>query len=132
MAKLKFDNFRLLFSKCLLAGILFFSFIAIAGYRSSPNSISCQNRQTELVYSKAGSFANQTVSYQKLLLPTKNTPFASRQTEFISILIYQKLVKVKLNCLSKKILPFKNSSRLFPFKSIRKNSEEDYFTPFTS
>lgn len=132
MAKLKFYNFRLLLTKCLLASILFFSFIAIAGYNTSSISNFRQNCQTELVYSKVKNIVNQTVLYQNLFLPTKQTAFHSRHTALIFLLIYQELIKAKFKSLSKEIYSFSNSNKSFPIKNIPKNSKEDYFTSSTS
>ena len=88
MANAKISNYKMLSARFLLAGILFFSFIAIAGYRASSNSIFPQKGQTELIYSNKGPGANKTGLYRKVLLQKNKKAFLSHHNNLISLLIF--------------------------------------------
>jgi hypothetical protein len=132
MKSIKRRNLKFLVSKCLLAGILLFSFIAIAGYSGSSNSIFRQAGQTELLYLSNTHAANKTVLYSRSLLPKKQTPFHSHCDNLISLLIHNKLVKVKLDSHLKKSCSISIPKRLFPINNIPQNSAEEILSAFKS
>lgn len=131
MIKLKMFNRKLLLAKCLLAVYLFFSFIIIAGYNGSSNSIFRQTGQTALVC-LGKSITNKTVLYRASLLQRNQTTSFSHHNNLISLLIYNALDKVKLDSHSKKIYSILIPKRLLPINNISQDSREDYFTSFPS
>jgi hypothetical protein len=132
MIKFKILHCRLLMSKCLLAGILFFSFITIAGYKVTPNSVCRQNVQTALInlYKNAG--ASKTILYTTVSFQKKQASFLSHHNNLISLLIYNRLSKVKLSSYLKNQYLISIPERLFPINSIPQNSCTDSFSSFPS
>ena len=130
MITVKISNYKILSAKFLLAGILLFSFITIAGYSGSSKSIFRQNGQTELIYSHRSLDANKTFLFRKALLRKNQTAFYSQHSNLISLLIYNRLTKVKLHNLSKK--RYSIPKRLYLINNIPQNSGEEGFSSFTS
>jgi hypothetical protein len=132
MIKLKNSDYKGLPDTCLLAVYLFFSFIAIAGYRVNTNSVFRQREQTTLVYSTESSTTNRTVSYRKYVRPVKKIVVASLKYRLISLLVHNRLTKVKVNRFSKNLNPILTPVRFVQIKIIPQNSGEDHFTSFPS
>jgi hypothetical protein len=128
----KLLHLKFLLSKCLLAGILFFSFITIAGYQINPKSVFGQNGQTELVYSHKSRGASKTGLYKKKLFREKQPTFLSHHNNLISLLIYNRLSKVKLTSHLKNQYLISLPERLFQINSIPQNSDKDNFSSFLS
>jgi hypothetical protein len=130
MEDLKIYNYKVLLAKCLLAGILFFSFIVIAGFDSNSNSFFRQKLQTELVYSKFSKVAHPTVSYKKFSLPADkiiHSPFSDKQGT-IALLAHSRLSKVKFDSNSMKLDSVSIPERFIQLKIIPQNSNEDSFS----
>jgi hypothetical protein len=132
MKMLKLLNFKFLLSKCLIAGILFFSFIAIAGYSGDSKLIFRQTGQTELVCMRKNLAANKTVLYRTNLLPKNQISFYSHNSNLILLLIYNELVKAKINSHSKKMHSISIHKCLFPINNIPQNSAEEILSFFES
>lgn len=132
MIKLKMSKNKLLLNKCLLAVYLFFSFITIAGYSTYPYKICRQTGQTELVYVGKSPAANKTLLYRRRLISKNQIAFHSHDSNLISILIYNRIVEVKLNSYLKKVYSISIPNRLLPINSTLQNSDEDHFTFFPS
>jgi hypothetical protein len=130
MKSIKLMNLKFLPAKCLLTGILFFSFITIAGYSAGSKPVFRQTGQIELVYLRKNQAANKTVLYRRHL-PEK-TSFSSHYSNLISLLIYNEIVKVKFNSHSKKLYSIPIPKRLFPINNIPQNSDESIFSFFKS
>jgi hypothetical protein len=131
MRTVKNLNYKLLLAKFLLAGILFFSFITIAGYNRSSDSILRQNGQTELIYSHESPDANKTVLYGKRLFQKNQVFLHSHFHNLILLLVYNKLAKVKFDSHSKKVYSISMPEHLFPINNTPQNSE-DYLISFSS
>ena len=132
MIKTKISNKKFVLAKCLLVVCLFFSFIVIAGYSVSSNSIFRQTGQTELVCLSKNQAANKTVLYRWNLLPKNQTAFHAPYSNLISLLIYNALVKAKINSHSKKLNSISIPKRLFPINNIPQNSAEENLSSFES
>jgi hypothetical protein len=132
MISLKLLNFKSLLSQCLLAGILFISFIAIAGHGGYSNSIFSQTRQTELIYLRRNPDANKTFLFRKASLQKNPTNFYSQHSNLISLLIYSRLTKIKLYSLSKKRYSIPIPKRLYLVNNIPQDSGKESFSSFTS
>jgi hypothetical protein len=129
MIKLKFPWLKSIPANCLLAGLLFFSFITIAGYNGSSNPLLRQKPQTELAYSNFSKTTHQSVSY-KILLPSINRPinFSSYKYGLITLLVHNRLTKVKFDDNSKKSYSISIPHRYFPIKMITQSPDGDSFT----
>ena len=129
MEDLKNSNYKVFLAKCLLAGILFFSFIVIAGHSSNSNSFFRQKLRTELVYSNFRKVAPPTVSYKKFSLPADKIihfPLSGKQ-KVITLLAHSRLSKVKFDINSKKLDSISIPERFIQLTIIPQNSNEDNF-----
>lgn len=125
MKDLKPYKLKILLSKAFLAGILFFSFIAIAGYSGNSGSTFRQNRQTELICSTETPGVKNTSYYPKKLRRKEQKPFLSHCLILISLFVYNRLIKTDFQVNLKEAYSISKPDHFFPIASITQISDEN-------
>lgn len=125
MKGLKPYNLKILLSKAFLAGILFFSFIAIAGYSGNSRSTFRQNGQTELICSTETPGVRNTSYYPKKLRRKEQKPFLSHCCNLISLLVYNRLVKTCFQTNLKEVYSISIPGHFFPIAKTTQISGEN-------
>jgi hypothetical protein len=116
MIRYELLNLKILPHKILLAWLLFFSFVTIAGGGGKTNALIEQTFGIELLYSIKGSPTNKTVLFGKYFPPVNKVTFHCRKYGLIILLVHNNISKVKFNSLSKKINTIPIPVRYFPIK----------------
>ena len=133
MLKIKSYNYKRLPAAFLLVIYLFFSFITIAGYRTSNDSGFQQNRLTALVSCSYKSITtNKIASYKKYPPTAKKITTDALNFNLIVLLAHNRLIKVKLNYLSKNVNPALAPVLFVQKNIIPKSLEEHNFFSYTA
>jgi hypothetical protein len=102
MRSKEFLRIKNLPAKCLLAFLLFFSFITIAGYCINARDINWQAFKVELLYSFKDKSANETALFRRYFPKINKTPLHSRKHNLFNLIVWNRLVKIKASIFEKK------------------------------
>lgn len=116
-------------AKWILTLTLFLSFLAITGNAANSQFRLQHRAQTELVISKSHKIAKRAISYKKSLVLTYTNDGSdnSFKTETRALLIYNKLTRVKLDCISKQFISLRIAYRFLRAQRIPQQPNEGLF-----
>jgi hypothetical protein len=132
MTKPEFLRLKNLPAKCLLACLLFFSFITIAGYSVKSNELIQQTVLIELLYSTEGRTTDKTALFRKHFALGNETTSHFRKYNLFNLVVYNRLVKVKANLFYKKSDRKPIVNWLTEIKTISQTADENASPSFTS
>jgi len=128
----KFFSLKSLPAKCLLACILFFSFITIAGCGVDAKCLTQQACKTELLYSAKEQVVKKTALFGEYsFLPVKTT-YGFYRYNLFNLVAYNRLLKVKINLYNKRVYSRTIISWLNKIKTVPQTSAEKPFPYFTA
>jgi hypothetical protein len=130
MIDLKLTYYSYQLPKWLGTVILFFSTLFFSDYTSSSKSLYQQNARTELVYLNNSKASRGTVCYKKSPVSAYKNKFfySSLKYKISTLLLHNRLTKVKFDTISKKSCSIRITGRFFQIKKIPQSPTGDNLT----